>query len=200
MTALLADPIARQHDIGPGHPEQIARWDAAVKGLGGHPLTPIAPRAATFDEVALCHAPGYIRSAERDVKSGLSYLTTGDTDICPASFNVALHASGLCLNAVDLVMRGEAGNAFCIVRPPGHHATPDRGMGFCLFNNVAIAARYAQRRYGVERVLIAGTRQVTDVYLLGLAARHKGTVVSFDRSLAWQGVRGGSARLVQRPG
>jgi acetoin utilization deacetylase AcuC-like enzyme len=68
---------------------------------------------------------------------------------------VALRATGTCLNAVDMVMKGENDNAFCIVRPPGHHASADRGMGFCLFNNVAIAARYAKKRYGIERVLIA---------------------------------------------
>jgi acetoin utilization deacetylase AcuC-like enzyme len=155
MTAFLADKIAREHDTGPGHPEQIARWDAAVRGLGELPLTPAEPRAAAFDELALCHTPAYIRSTERDVHAGLSSLTTGDTDISPRSFLAASRGAGLCLNAVDLVMRAEAGNAFCIVRPPGHHATPNRGMGFCLFNNVAVAARYAQQRYGVERVMIA---------------------------------------------
>ena len=155
MTALLADPIAREHDTGPGHPEQIARWDAAVKGLGDWPLTEIAARAATFDELALCHNPAYIEQADQDAAAGLPSLSTGDTDICSRSFIVATRAAGLCLNAVDLVMRDSASNAFCIVRPPGHHATPSRGMGFCLFNNVAIAARYAQRQHGVERVLIA---------------------------------------------
>jgi acetoin utilization deacetylase AcuC-like enzyme len=155
MTAFLADPIAKEHDTGPGHPERIARWDAAVKGLGERALTPSAPRAATFDELALCHDPAYIRSAEADVRAGRDGLTTGDTDICPRSFEAAVRGAGACLNAVDPVMTGKASNAFCIVRPPGHHATPDRGMGFCLFNNVAIAARYAQREFGVDRVAIA---------------------------------------------
>ena len=96
----------------------------------------------------------YIRTARRDVERGLAALSTGDTDICPRSFEAAVRATGLCLNAVDLVVGGEAQSAFCIVRPPGHHATPNRGMGFCLFNNIAIAARFAQRRYGVERAAI----------------------------------------------
>jgi acetoin utilization deacetylase AcuC-like enzyme len=154
-TAFLADAVAREHDPGPGHPESSARWDAAVAGLGDLVLTDAEARPATFDELALVHTPGYIRTAERDVRSGLTGLTTGDTDICPRSFDAAVRGAGLCLNAVDLVMRGAAANAFCIVRPPGHHATPSRGMGFCLFNNVAVAARYAQRVHGVERVAIA---------------------------------------------
>jgi acetoin utilization deacetylase AcuC-like enzyme len=154
-TAFLADPVAKQHDTGVGHPERIARWDAAVRGLGEAALTPVAPRAATEDELALCHTPDYIRTAQRDVAAGRDTLSTGDTDICPRSFEAALHAVGTCLNAVDLVVKGDARNAFAIVRPPGHHAGPQRGMGFCLFNNIAIAARYAQTRYGLDRVVIA---------------------------------------------
>ena len=154
VTAFLADPVSKEHDTGPGHPEQPARWDAAVRGLGELTLTAMAPRAATMDELALCHTPEYIRTAQRDVLAGRSALSTGDTDISPRSFDVAVRAAGTCLHAVDLVMAGEARNAFCIVRPPGHHATPDRGMGFCLFNNIAIAARYAQRQYLLDRVAI----------------------------------------------
>jgi acetoin utilization deacetylase AcuC-like enzyme len=154
-TAFLADPIAKEHDPGPGHPEQPARWDAAVKGLGNSRLTHVAPRAATEDEIALCHTHAYIATARRDVQSGAHALTTGDTDINRRSFDVALRATGTCLTGIDLVMEGKANNAFCIVRPPGHHASAARGMGFCLFNNIAIAARYAQRKYGVERVAIA---------------------------------------------
>jgi acetoin utilization deacetylase AcuC-like enzyme len=154
-TAFLADPIAKEHDPGYGHPEQPARWDAAVRGLGDLQLTGVPPRAATEDELETCHTGDYIRIARNDVARGAHSLSTGDTDIGPRSFDAALHAAGTCLNAVDLVMEGNASNAFCIVRPPGHHASADRGMGFCLFNNIAIAARYAQRRYGVERVAIA---------------------------------------------
>jgi acetoin utilization deacetylase AcuC-like enzyme len=154
-TAFLADPISKLHDTGVGHPEQPARWDAAVQGLGDSPITAAEPRLATPDELALCHTAEYIRRAKHDVESGYGTLSTGDTDISAQSWTVASRAAGTCLTAVDLVMRGEARNAFCIVRPPGHHAGPSRGMGFCLFNNIAIAARYAQRRYGVDRVAIA---------------------------------------------
>jgi len=154
-TAFLADPVAKEHDPGPGHPEQPARWDAAVHGLGDHALTRTSPRAATEDELTLCHSDTYIATARRDVLRGAHSLSTGDTDINARSFDVALRAAGTCLNAIDLVMQGKANNAFCIVRPPGHHASGSRGMGFCLFNNIAIAARYAQRKHGVERVAIA---------------------------------------------
>jgi acetoin utilization deacetylase AcuC-like enzyme len=153
MTALLADRIAREHDPGPGHPEQPARFDAVLSGLAG-PLTGVAPRAATVDELALCHGRGYIDLAKRDVASGAHSLSTGDTSIGPRSYDAALRGAGVVLNAVDLVLTGEASNAFCAVRPPGHHATPNRGMGFCLFNNIAVGARYAQRKHGVERVMI----------------------------------------------
>lgn len=154
-TAFLADPIAKEHETGEGHPENFGRWEAAVRGLGARPLASAPARAATFDELALCHTTGYLRTAERDVTSGRAALTTGDTDISRGSYVAAAHGAGTCLNAVDLVMTGAARNAFCVVRPPGHHASADRGMGFCLFNNIAVAARYAQQRYGAERVLIA---------------------------------------------
>ena len=154
QTAFLADRIAKEHDPGVGHPEQPARWDAAIRGLGDRKLTEVPQRDATDDELALCHTRGYIATVRRDVRQGAHQLSTGDTDINARSYDVALRAAGTCLSAVDLVMQGGAKNAFCIVRPPGHHASADRGMGFCLFNNISIAARYAQRRHGAERVAI----------------------------------------------
>jgi acetoin utilization deacetylase AcuC-like enzyme len=114
----------------------------------------VQPRTATDEELALCHTREYLRSAQRDVESGRPFLSTGDTDVTPNSWNVAVRAAGGVLNAVDAVMTGAARNAFCVVRPPGHHATPNRGMGFCLVNNVALAARYAQRKHGIARVAI----------------------------------------------
>jgi acetoin utilization deacetylase AcuC-like enzyme len=112
------------------------------------------PRSATEEELLLCHTPPYLRSARHDIDAGYRYLSTGDTDIDKRSWEVAVRAAGGVLNAVDAVMAGRAQNAFCVVRPPGHHATSSRGMGFCVLNNIALAARYAQRRHGVERVLI----------------------------------------------
>jgi len=155
MTAFLADSVSKEHDPGRGHPESPARFDAAVKGLGSLPLTAAGPRSATDDDLALCHTRPYIAIARHDVESGSHTLSTGDTDLSPRSFDVALRAAGTCLSAIDLVMQQKARNAFCIVRPPGHHASAARGMGLCLFTNIAIAARYAQRHFGVERVAIA---------------------------------------------
>jgi acetoin utilization deacetylase AcuC-like enzyme len=154
-TAFLADPIAKEHVVPTGHPERPRRWDAAVRGLGDAPLTETPPREATQEELLLCHTEGYLETALRDVRAGRGTLSTGDTDIGPRSWEVALRAVGTCLNGVDLVMEGRAENAFCIVRPPGHHAMRERGMGFCLLNNIAIAARYARQKYGLDRVLIA---------------------------------------------
>jgi acetoin utilization deacetylase AcuC-like enzyme len=155
MTGILADPDCKEHQTSSRHPERPERFDAALAALQGMDLVPIATRAATVDEIALCHSRQYIQLAEREIASGFHELSTGDTIISTRSWDAALHATGGVLSAVDSVLQGAAQNAFCIVRPPGHHATPTRGMGFCLFNSIAIAARYAQQKYGVDRVLIA---------------------------------------------
>src|ERR1700732_1221770 len=154
MTGLLADPVSKRHNLGPHHPESPERFDAALRGTAGQKLAPLASREAAFDELALCHSREYIHLAEREIGAGARELSTGDTNVCPESLEVALRAAGGVLNAVDMVVSRELQNAFCIVRPPGHHATPDRGMGFCVFNSIAMAARYAQQQHGADRVLI----------------------------------------------
>jgi acetoin utilization deacetylase AcuC-like enzyme len=155
MTGLIADPISKEHITGPGHPERPERFDAALAALNGMDLMRVPARLAIDDEIALCHARKYIRTVEHEVMTGFHDLSTGDTTISSRSLDAALYAAGAALNAVDAVVERRVQNAFCIARPPGHHATPNRGMGFCIFNNVAIAARYAQRKHGVDRVLIA---------------------------------------------
>jgi len=155
MTGLAADPVCKEHITGPGHPEQPARFDAAVGALHGLTLVPISPRLANHDELALCHTRQYIQLAEREIFEGFHELSTGDTVISPKSLDAALRATGGALNAVDAIVEKRISNAFSIGRPPGHHANAVRGMGFCIFNTVAIAARYAQKKHGVGRVLIA---------------------------------------------
>jgi acetoin utilization deacetylase AcuC-like enzyme len=158
MTAVLLDEMCREHLVGREHPERPERFDAVEEGLTAAGLIPrltkVAARSATEDDLLLCHTREYVRTVHRDVAHRSVYLSTGDTEIGPNSYEVAVRAVGGVLNAVDLVMTGKASNAFCAVRPPGHHATPTRGMGFCLFNNVAIAARYAQKKHGAARVLV----------------------------------------------
>jgi acetoin utilization deacetylase AcuC-like enzyme len=157
-TGLMADPFFREHLAGRRHPECPERYDAVLNGLQSaglmERLARIEARDATSDELLLCHTPEYLRTARSDVESGRPYLSTGDTDITPNSWKVAVRAAGGVLNAVDAVMNRTVRNAFCAVRPPGHHANAARGMGFCLLNNVALAARYAQHQHGVARVAI----------------------------------------------
>ena len=157
-TAILADPIYKEHFTGEGHPERPARFDAVLHALERagaiKDALRIQARPATEDEIALCHGRKYIEIVKRDVTHAPGVLSTGDTEIGPRSLEVALKATGGLLNAVDAVVDRKAPNAFCAVRPPGHHATPNRGMGFCLFNNIAVAARYAQKKFGIGNVLI----------------------------------------------
>ena len=156
--ALFADARCREHLAGLNHPECPERFDAVVDGLRRarllERLMPLSPRTATFEELLLCHTRSYLEIARHDIEAGYPSLTTGDTDVTPNSWELALLAAGGVLNAVDAVAAGEVRSAFCAVRPPGHHATPARGMGFCVVNNISIGARYAQRKHGLERVLI----------------------------------------------
>ncbi len=156
QTAFLADPICREHLAGREHPERPERFDAVVAALAplAERLLSIEQRVIAEDELLLCHTPEYLETVRRDIAAGHPYLSTGDTDIGPNSWEVAARAAGGVLNAVDAVVTGRARNAFCCVRPPGHHANAGRGMGFCIFNNVALAARYAQSRHGLARVAI----------------------------------------------
>jgi len=156
---LVYSPVYKKHVPHLSHPERPQRLDAIMEALAEPELADllarIEPRAATEDEIRLCHTADYIRQVRHDIQSGAETLSTGDTDVCRDSLEAALLAAGGVLAAVDAVVAGTVKTAFCAVRPPGHHATPDRGMGFCIFNNVAIAARYAQKKHGISRVLIA---------------------------------------------
>jgi acetoin utilization deacetylase AcuC-like enzyme len=118
-------------------------------------LEPLEWRRATTDELALAHTPEYLDLVEREIEQDRRQLSTGDTSISVQSLEPAQVAAGCVLAAVDAVFSKAVTNAFCAVRPPGHHASADRGMGFCLYNNIAVAARYAQTRHQAERILIA---------------------------------------------
>jgi acetoin utilization deacetylase AcuC-like enzyme len=158
-TGLVADPRVKQHDGGPAFPEQPARFSAVLNRLEwsglARDLVRLRDRVAGDDELALVHTREYIALVEREIAQSRGQLSTGDTPINTHSSEAARRAAGGALSAVDAVCSGEIDNAFCVVRPPGHHASATRGMGFCLFNTIAIAARYAQQKHGAERILIA---------------------------------------------
>lgn len=159
---IITDSRYPLHMTGRGHPECPDRHtsiDTALKRSGLlTPETYQSPREATKQELSLCHPQTYINLVQEEVSEaniwGYSTLSTGDVKICPKSYFVATLAAGGVLAGVDLVMKNSVKRVFCNIRPPGHHACSEVGMGFCLFNNVAIGAKYAQEKYGVERVLI----------------------------------------------
>ncbi|MFL6277235.1 MAG: histone deacetylase [Blastocatellia bacterium] len=156
-TALVYDAASRLHKTGP-HPENSKRFDVILEALENDQalwqrLARLAPREASDAEIACCHSERLIEQIRKLCERGVPYIDL-DTVISEQSFEVARLAAGAVLVGIDQVFGGGAQNAFALVRPPGHHATPSRAMGFCLFNNAAIGARYAQTAYGVERVLI----------------------------------------------
>ncbi|MBI3935267.1 MAG: histone deacetylase [Acidobacteria bacterium] len=160
-TGWLHDDTYLKHLPGrTGHPEcperLLAIRDRIQKAPWFPALSHIAPRMATPRELSLVHDPHYLALVAREATgvSGLRQLSTGDTIVSRDSLVVAYLAAGGVLAATDAVMTGKLRNAFCAVRPPGHHATRDRAMGFCIFNNVALAARYVQQTFGITKVLI----------------------------------------------
>lgn len=158
-TAFIHHPLYGKHDTGFGHPETAKRYEAVMKSLGKdeklwNSLLELTPNAASKGMVLAAHTKDHFRRVEGAFENGLERLDA-DTVVSMRSFDAAMHAAGGLCRAVDAVMTGEASNAFVAARPPGHHATSESAMGFCLFNNVAIAARYAQNSYKeVERVAI----------------------------------------------
>jgi len=147
-----------KHDTGPGHPERAARLEAIMEHLRKSPLFPelslITPQIAPIEAVARNHSREYIEHVREICERGPGLLDSGDTVVSSESYQVALLAVGGVLDAVDAVMAGDLCNAFCAVRPPGHHAEWAQAMGFCLFNNVAIAARHIQQVHQLPKVLI----------------------------------------------
>lgn len=146
------------HDTGAGHPERPQRLQSVMGHLiksfvWGH-LDHVRPVPATPEQVQLVHPEPYVAMIRRRCQAGDRILDGGDTHVCERSYDVAMLAAGAVLQAVDAVISGSMVNAFCAVRPPGHHAETSAAMGFCLFNNAAIGARYAQKQHGIQRVAI----------------------------------------------
>jgi acetoin utilization deacetylase AcuC-like enzyme len=155
QTALLLDDYLTRHVTELGHPECPERLVVIRQALEAFKDVVILPsRRADLDEVSLCHQPSYVKGVLSLIAARQTELAGGDVSVCPQSGEVALHTVGGVIDVVDAVLSGRAKNAFCAVRPPGHHARPTAAMGFCLFNNVAIAARYAQKAHSVQRVAI----------------------------------------------
>ncbi len=157
-TGLVYDPTFLAHRVSPHHPERPERLQAIISGLEEcgllEKLTPLRPRMATEDELSAIHSAEYLQRIEQACAAGERYLDSLDTEICRDSYVAARLAAGGVLVAAEAVMRGQVQNAFCALRPPGHHALHGRAMGFCLVNNVAVAARYLQRSHGARRILI----------------------------------------------
>ena len=155
-TGFLHDERYLLHDTGPGHPESPERLKAIYQGITDadllSKLTIIQARQADLKWVESVHAKNYIERFEAACSSGNSMFDYPDNQICAETFETALLAVGGVLDAAGQVMVGKLDNVFCAVRPPGHHAEYDQAMGFCYFNNVAIAARYLQREWGIQRV------------------------------------------------
>ena len=156
-TCIVKNDLYLQHVMDPGHPESPERLRAIYRMLGEPEmkalLHEVKPRPATREELEMIHAPSYIDLVAST--SGKPYYRLDmDTSTCAKSYDAALLASGGFLELVKAVMEGSCNNGFALVRPPGHHAERGRAMGFCLFNNVAVGAQYALKRFSLDRVLI----------------------------------------------
>lgn len=158
MTALVLDPIYKAHETAWDHPESPERLDAIEDAFRQSGLLDrvscLSPQPAALEQITRAHDPTYAAEVLRTIADGEPWLAGGDVSVCRRSGEIALLAAGGAIAAVDAVLSGCAANAFCAVRPPGHHATADEAMGFCIFNNVAVAARHAQEVHGIERVAI----------------------------------------------
>lgn len=159
QTAYISHPLCLKHDMGAHHPESPARIHAVEDQLIAsgllHYLQHHDAPAATREQLMRVHDSAYIDSIESSVpQQGIVHLD-GDTALNPFSYQAALRAAGAVILGVDLVMAGQVENAFCNVRPPGHHAERARAMGFCIFNNVAVGAAHALLHHGLQRVAIA---------------------------------------------
>lgn len=158
-TAFFSHTACHGHVTPDGHPERVARLHAVFDALGQAEFAALDRQQAplvSIEAVERAHPSGYINEIATRAKAAGARPTRldEDTSICEGSWEAAMRAAGAVTKAVDLVMEGGAQNAFCAMRPPGHHAEPETPMGFCLFNSIAIGALHAQAAYGLDRVAI----------------------------------------------
>ncbi|MCH8859129.1 MAG: histone deacetylase family protein [Proteobacteria bacterium] len=156
-TALITHPACLRHEPPAGHPETPARLQAVLDALSGDAFHGLkrerAPRVQ-LAALARVHSRAYIKALFAQIPKEGFVMVERDTGVSPGSREAALRAAGAVVRGVDLVMAGKVKNAFCAVRPPGHHAEPGRAMGFCLFNNIAVGAAHARSRHGLRRIAI----------------------------------------------
>ena len=150
MTCIIYHPDCLKHNTG-NHPESAARLEAVYSHILNSGYEVVTPEKATLEQIGYNHTPRHIDEVRRHCEMNVSL--DADTPVCTDSFNAALLAAGGAICAVDHAIN-EKSFAFALIRPPGHHALSNRSMGFCLFNNVAIAAQYAKKVYGLSRILI----------------------------------------------
>ena len=158
MTGILNHEDYLKHNTGMGHPERPSRVTAIVEELKKKKydgrLMWDEPRLATTDEIGYVHSDDYIARVKKAVESAPQYLDSIDTPVSADSYQAALRAAGAMLTAIDGVIENRYTTAFCPVRPPGHHSRYSMAMGFCLFNNIAIGARYLKHKYNIHKILI----------------------------------------------
>lgn len=211
-TALFSHSACLDHDPGQGHPERPDRLRAVLQALDRDVFRELdrreAPRA-TAESLARLHGEAFVDTILKNVPAEGHVMIDGDTLMSPGSGEAALRAAGAVVAAVDAVMTGQARNAFCAVRPPGHHAEPGRAMGFCLFNNVAVGALHARARYGLKRIAVIdfdvhhgnGTQAAfEDDADLFYASTHQWPLYPGTGSAAEHGVAGNIVNATLNPG
>jgi len=156
-TALITHSACLRHEPPPGHPERPARLQSILTALEADEFRPLVRREApeaSLDQLSRVHDRDYAKEVLAAIPTrGVAHFDA-DTAVSPGSRDAILRAAGAVVEGVDMVMKGEVKNVFCAVRPPGHHALPDRAMGFCLFNNVAVGAAHARAVHGLNRVAV----------------------------------------------
>ena len=155
---IVYDPIFKKHRTGSGHPENPERASFIYQSLKERNILSateqIPVKKCKLEDLCLVHNRNYLQLAKEEIERGEKSLSTGDTATCKDTWEISTLVTGGVINAVEKVIYGKINNAFCITRPPGHHANANKGMGFCLFNHIAIAAKYAQKKLGVKKILI----------------------------------------------